>query len=375
MFTFVGNHQTILHSGRDYLHSHQPWMRVPCLPMFSKAAFGVVSGLNSHHSNNCAIVSSLDYAFGVVSKKSSPYPRSFGFFPVLSSGHIFHFLIRKFRTEKEWLYPSLSSWGREGQNLSPESSYGAFPTAYLADSASFLQFNLQFFGFFLTQQYFSGHMAFYCHCSVGSLKLLDLVSYPISYAMKKVAGVNACNTVSSRSLVNTKGPSSSSFREQCPQSPQFFKKGYLAHIEDLLPESACIQCLVDVDAMPDLTPTLHSLPGHLRFWAAPAGSTDALSKLPSSPASPSAQSCFWTLFSPQVSAQDQSGIDFCILLSVSHLLLGTQPMTVGAGEWFEKQNLRWEFGSGSLPLSWQWGFPALTTRQCPAQNSSALINI
>lgn len=116
--------------------------------------------------------------------------------------------------------------------------------------------------------------------------------------------------MSSRSLVNTKGPSSSSFREQCPQSPQFLKKGYLAHIEDLLPESACIQCLVDVDAMPDPSPQLCTAFQVISDSELPSGSTDALSKLPSSPASPSAQSCFWTLFFHRCHAQDQSGIDF-----------------------------------------------------------------
>ena len=56
VFTFVGNHQIIVHSGCIILHSHQPRMSSRC-SMFSKAAFGVVSGLNSHHFNNCAIVS------------------------------------------------------------------------------------------------------------------------------------------------------------------------------------------------------------------------------------------------------------------------------------------------------------------------------
>ena len=137
---------------------------------------------------------------------------------------------------------------------------------------------------------------------------MDLISYPISLYNEEIGWCECCN-VSPRSLVNTEGPSSSSFREQCSQNPQFFKKGYLVQIEDPLPESACIQCLIDVDTMPGPSPQLCTAFQVISDSELPNGSTDALSELPSSPVSPSAQSCFWILFFHRCHAQEQSGMD------------------------------------------------------------------
>ena len=70
--------------------------------------------------------------------------------------------------------------------------------------------------------------------------------------MKKVAGVNAamCHL---GPLLTLKDPLPQASGSNVHRT-QFFKKGYLVQIEDLLPESACIQCLIDVDTMPGPSP-------------------------------------------------------------------------------------------------------------------------
>ena len=181
---------------------------------------------------------------------------------------------------------------------------------------------------------------------------MDLISYPISLHNEDSGWYECCN-VSSRSLVNTEGPCSSSFREQCPQSPPFFKMGYLAQIEDLLPESACIQCLVDVVTMPDPSPQLCRAFQVISDSELPSGSTDALSKLPSSPASPFAQSCFRTLLL-QASCSGTIWNRFPAFYSLSPIcLLGTHPMTVGAESGLRSKIYGEILDLGHLPLSWQ----------------------
>ena len=152
---------------------------------------------------------------------------------------------------------------------------------------------------------------------------------PSPYTMKKVAGMNAamCHL---GPLLTLKYPVPQASGSNVHRALSFFKMGYLAQIEDLLPESACIQCLVDVDTMPDPSPQLCRAFQVTSDSELPNGSTDALSKLPSSPAFPFARFCFLTLL-PQASCSGTIWNRFPAFYSLSPIcFLGTQPMTVGA---------------------------------------------
>ena len=170
--------------------------------------------------------------------------------------------------------------------------------------------------------------------------------------MKTVAGMNAAMCPLGP-LLTLKDPVPQASGSNVHRALHFFKMGYLAQIEDLLPESACIQCLVDVVTMPDPSPQLCRAFQVISDSELPSGSTDALSKLPSSPASPFAQSCFRTLLL-QASCSGTIWNRFPAFYSLSPIcLLGTHPMTVGAESGLRSKIYGEILDLGHLPLSWQ----------------------